>query len=668
MESNNLSSAELSNAIDYLISLQKIEGCLSGEVVWCTMTTALYIIIAYITQQEISQVRKDKFIKYFQIKQTKQGGWGLHTESDPYVFTTTLSYIALRLLGVSAESKICMNAKTRLIIQGGILKIPTWGKFLLALLNLYHWDGINPILPEMWILPEWFPLHPKQLSSHNRAITLAMSYLYGIKFQISENDLIKRIRDELYPMPYEAIQFHQFRNAIATSDIQSKSTLILKIINRFLLLYEKYHSSLKRKKALDKIHRHIIYHQQQTNFVAFNPINGLLNTLVLFHTRQEDFLTSFRAMEYWFWEDDQDGLRVVGATSETWDTAFAVQALCDAPHLSTAPSPLRGEGKNVIKFLNNANDYYKNVMMLKELPHYQDYYMSPIYGGFCFGDGTHRLPVSDCTGEVLSAMSLSNKFLEKEKQLSITRIIDIIKYLFTLQNKDGGWSSYDRANKHNLLNFFNPTEMFHDCMVDRSYVECTASCMQGLKHALNHFPELQHHPIYQSIIQAIKKGAAFLKREQQKDGSWPGAWGINYIYGTYFGVIGLIAGDVNYDDPAINKACDWIISKQLPDGGWGESWQSCRENRYIPHHQSQVIMTSWALLTLMKANYQGTNAKEAIEKGILLLKQKQLSNGDWPKESPAGVFFGNGILVYSLYKNYFPLWALSFYEKYSINL
>lgn len=675
MESKRQPSAELSNAIDYLIALQKNEGCISGEVVWCTLMTAQYIIIAYITQQEISLSRKDKFIKYFQTKQTKHGGWGLHTESEPYVFTTTLTYIALRLLGVPAENKMCINAKARLIIQGGVLTIPTWGKFFLALLNLYQWEGINPILPELWILPVWFPFHPKQLYCHNRMITLVMSYLYGIKFQISENNLIKQIRNELYPIPYETIQFHQYRNAIAASDLHTKSTLMLKIIYRCFSLYEKYHSSPNRQKALSKIQQHIIYHQQQTNFVAFNPINGLLNTLVLYHTQHEDFLTSFRAMEYWFWEDEHEGLRVMGATSETWDTAFAVQALCDdqkvfndkfiltPPHPPSAPSPLQGEGKQALQFLHNAYEYFKNAMMLKELPDYQEYYVSSIYGGFCFGDGTHRLPVSDCSGEALSAICLSNKFIEKEKQFSITTIIDIINYIISLQNKDGGWSSYDRINGHTLLKFFNPTEMFNDCMVDRSYVECTASCMQGLRHALDHYPELQRDEIYQSIDRALQKGAAFLKRKQQKDGSWPGAWGVNYIYGTFFGIIGLLASNIANNDPAVIKACEWLISKRLPDGGWGESWQGCLENRYIPHHQSQIIMTSWALIALIKANYQGLNAKQVIEEGVNLLKKRQCPNGDWPKESPAGVFFGNGVLEYTLYKNYFPLWALSLYEK-----
>lgn len=28
--------------------------------------------------------------------------------------------------------------------------IPSWGKFWLAVLNVYSWEGMNTLLPEMW--------------------------------------------------------------------------------------------------------------------------------------------------------------------------------------------------------------------------------------------------------------------------------------------------------------------------------------------------------------------------------------------------------------------------------------------------------------------------------------------------------------------------------------
>lgn len=651
MNKKNHPSAELTKAITHLTSLQTEQGYVAGEVVWCCMITAQYIITAYITQQEIPPDRKRQFQHYFLTRQGKEGGWGIHSESPPFVFTTTLAYIALRLLDIPAEHVSCLRALNWIHKHGGVLQIPTWGKFLLALLNLYQWDGVNPVLPEMWLLPEEFPLHPKLMYRHTRMIYLAMSYLYGIKFQAPETDLIKQLRLELYTDPYETLHFKHYRNAIAATDIYIQPAFILKMIYQCLTIYDKYHSKNKRQKALNKILDHVIYHQRQTKYVAINPLNGLFNTLILYHTQHEDFLASYQGIDYWLWQDDTEGLRMMGATSETWDTAFAIQAICEIPT------------KNAEHFLHNANDYFKQAIMDQELPDHQKYYQDPAYGGFCFGKKTQCLPVTDCTAETLSALCLLRQSLPPQNQFSATQILAIIHFITSRQNKDGGWSCYDQLRGGSLLELFNPTEMFGDCMVDHSYVACSASCLHGLRQALIYYPELHNTVEYRAINDVMAKGAVYIRSKQQRDGSWPGVWAINFIYGTLFGVTGLLASGASPGDPAIVRACQWIVSKQLADGGWGESWQGCRECHYIPHTHSQVIMTSWALITLLKANYQGTDADAAISRGIALLKYRQLDNGDWPRESVAGVFFGTGMLDYCLYKNYFPIWAIALYEK-----
>lgn len=54
-----------------------------------------------------------------------------------------------------------------------------------------------------------------------------------------------------------------------------------------------------------------------------------------------------------------------------------------------------------------------------------------------------------------------------------------------------------------------------------------------------------------------------------------GSWGICYTYGSWFGVGGLVACGKSYNNcEALRKACQFLISNQLPDGGWGESYLS----------------------------------------------------------------------------------------------
>lgn len=70
------------------------------------------------------------------------------------MFGTALNYCVLRILGVSAEHPILVRARACLHKLGGPCGIPAWGKFWLSILNVYDWDGNNPVPPELWCVPE----------------------------------------------------------------------------------------------------------------------------------------------------------------------------------------------------------------------------------------------------------------------------------------------------------------------------------------------------------------------------------------------------------------------------------------------------------------------------------------------------------------------------------
>ncbi|KAK6944649.1 Squalene cyclase, C-terminal [Dillenia turbinata] len=54
-----------------------------------------------------------------------------------------------------------------------------------------------------------------------------------------------------------------------------------------------------------------------------------------------------------------------------------------------------------------------------------------------------------------------------------------------------------------------------------------------------------------------------------------GSWAVCFTYGTWFGIKGLVAAGRNFNScSTIRKACDFLLSKQLPSGGWGESYLS----------------------------------------------------------------------------------------------
>lgn len=650
----------LQRGFDYLASLQRPEGCVVGEVVWCPIITAQYVLVAYLTGQSIAPERKAGFLQHLRAWQTAGGGWGLHAESPPYMFATALVYVALRLLGLDPDAPLCLRARSWLQAHGGVESIPSWGKLWLAMMRLYEYEGINPVLPELWLLPYGFPAHPGRLYCHTRLIYLGFCYLYGVRFRAPITPLIAALRWELYDRPYDRINFAAHRNSVAPADLYAPASRALRMAYRGAQVYERWRPAGMRRRALDRALSQVVAHQRQSNFAAISPVNGLLNVLVLYHAGHPDFPASYRGLDDWVWEDAASGARVSGAQSHTWDTAFAVQAICDGP--APAPAPAADQ-TDFAAFLRSASRYLQNAQIRDEAPHRPRTYRDPTRGGFCFGEARHRWPVSDCTGEALSAICLLHDRVPPEERAAPRMISEAVDFILTRQNADGGWASYERRRGALMLERLNTAEMFGACMVEHSYVECAASCMQGLRHVLGRFPHLLRPRARQAVAAALRRGVAFLRRQQQPDGSWAGFWGINYTYGTLFAIVGLLAGGLGRDDPTIRRAGRWLVAARLPDGGWGESWQSCVAGYYIPHARSQVIMTGWALLALLKAGYDGPGAREAIGSGVDLLLARQLPNGDWPQEGVAGVFSNTAMLHYCLYKNYFPLWALGVYAQ-----
>jgi lanosterol synthase len=349
-------------------------------------------------------------------------------------------------------------------------------------------------------------------------------------------------------------------------------------------------------------------------------------------------------VEYWQWRDTDEGVRYNGARSQTWDTAFALQAAVAA-----------GAGDGFTPALARAASYLQANQLRTELENGAAFDRDPRLGGFCFSDARHSWPVSDTTAEALCAVfALRDRGIPS---LGNEAIVAAVRFVLSRRNAGGGWGSYERSRGSLLLEHVNPSEMFGNCMVEHSYVECTASALDALARFSRAFPG---HILAKKIRSAMAAGERFIRRVQQTDGSWAGFWGVNYTYGTFFAVRGLLACGRLATDRSIRRACDWLVARQKADGGWGEHWTGMVQGRYVEHPQSQVIMTAWALMTLLLA---GDPRRDAIGRGVDLLVARQRSDGTWPKEAVAGVFFNTAMHHYELYREYFPLWALGLFER-----
>ena len=159
----------------------------------------------------------------------------------------------------------------------------------------------------------------------------------------------------------------------------------------------------------------------------------------------------------------------------------------------------------------------------------------------------------------------------------------------------------------------------------------------------------------------VAKAIAYLKKEQDPDGSWYGRWGTNYVYGTWSALCALNAAGEDMQAPYLRKAVAWLKSFQRPDGGWGEDGATYWEERRGEAKGSTPSQTAWALLGLMAA---GEVDSSEVSRGVDYLLNAPRDGAKWREELYTGVGFPRVFyLRYDGYSAYFPLWALSRYRS-----
>ena len=381
----------LRSASARLLRLQDENGAWEGEMVWCPMLTAQYVLLHHILERPLDPGRRRLVLRSFERTRLEGGSWGLHEHSPPNLFVTTLVYVATRLLGIERDDPLVEPAR-RFLQAEGALDIPSWGKFWLALLNLYDWRGVNAVLPELWALPRWIALHPSNWYCHTRLIYMAMAAIYPHRFQAPVTSVIASLREELFPQGYNNVDFPAGCNRLRDADLYARPGAWLRAGYGLARVFEGFHGKRLRAKCTEGMIRQIKWELQTTNHTSISPVSGLLNILALWlHDPDDtDCRQALAQLEGWIWEDEQDGTRVTGARSASWDTGFALQALATVPELDGVQNALlRGAG------------FLRSQQISISFDGFREAYRNDPKGGWCFAGVWHGWPVSDCTAEAV---------------------------------------------------------------------------------------------------------------------------------------------------------------------------------------------------------------------------------------------------------------------------
>ncbi len=611
--------------------------------IWCPVVTAQVALTRHAVGLPFSADDAARIVRHFEFTQTAGGAFGLHPEHPGSVFVTTLCYLAMRVLGVPPDAPLAAAARHWLHARGGILDVPTWGKFWLALFGLYGRGGLRPLVPELALLPRAFPAHPLRFYCHTRYVYLAMSLLQGARATFDLGPRRAELIRELYGEAGMPTSFRRHRYDLALEDCFEPPPLIVRAAERVLGWYDRVAPRRLREAALRRCEALIRRDLDATDHLTLSPVNGVLNALALHFRRApaDEVAKCVAGFEFYRWDDRERGLRYSGGGSRVWDTGFALEALLAQPNAADHRDAIRA-----------AYRYLAANQLTRSVAGRDPFFPDVADGGWCFGDARHGWPVSDCTAEALSAVLAARPHIEAGECIPDARLAQAAEFVLSRQNRDGGFGSYERSRAPRWLERLNPSEMFTRCMTDQSYVECTGSCLVALSRFRAALPD--HAP--KRLPRAIARGVRFLLSRQRPDGAFPGSWGIYLTYGTFHAVRGLRAAGLAADHPALRHAAKWLIRHQKADGGWGEHFRGCLKQEYAEHPESQATMTSWALLALAELVAPGD---AALRRGVEWLRARWREDGSYPREAVNGVFFGTAMLDYDLYRAYFPAWALA---------
>ncbi len=611
-------------AQNYLLQIQYPDGHWRGELEGDTILESEYILtMHYIGRGNAGRVQMAA--NYIREQQLPAGGWAIYKGGDADVSASAKAYFVLKLLGDDPQAPHMRKAREVICNLGGLDAANSFTRIYLAIFGQYPWERCPAVPPEIILLPKWSPVSLAEMSAWTRGIVVPLAVIWAHKPHC--------------PVPEHAnIAELMIEGAKPANELQSgfwKS--VFNTVDSTLKLFENRKWSPQREKALKACEQWMIDHFEKSDGIGaiFPPIINSIIALRCLGYDNHHPLTASQIGELEKLEiEDGDALRIAPCFSPVWDTALAMNALVES-----------GMAKDHERLLKAAE-----WILGKEVKEVGDWKIKNPEGepgGWYFEYANEFYPDVDDTFQVLTALNkiqFHNLEKEQRKQAAMQRALN---WLLTMQNKDGGWASFDKDCDEQFLTQIPFAD--HNAMIDPSTADITGRGLETL--ATFNFDMQQ--PVAQRAI-------AYLLKEQERDGTWFGRWGCNYIYGTWLALHGLKCIGEDMMEGRFQAAGCWVRAMQNEDGGWGESPRSYEDAGLKGLGESTASQTAWAVMALMDTH----DVSQSVDRGIEYLINTQREDGSWTDDYWTGTGFPKVFyLRYHLYAVYFPLLALGMYEK-----
>jgi len=613
-------AAAVARAAPALLAMQKPEGYWVGDLLADTTLESDYVLLQLWLHPPHEGVWKppswdriERAQKAILARQLPDGGFDIYPDGPADVNATIKAYLALKLSGLDVHSEPLRRAREAILRLGGLQEANSYVRINLSLFGLYPKRHVPTIPVELVLVPGGLIY---EMSSWTRAIVMPLSI---IQAKTDTRPVPAGFDLEELVLPGKSFRLPK----------RDRFSALFRQLDVALKVWESRGPEMIRKPAIREAEKWIL--DRTRNSDGLGAIYPSMMYLIMaldalgYPRDHPDLVQGLRQFEGLLTETT-DQFYFQPCVSPVWDTAIAMFALGEMG--AVAPVAMR-----------RAADWF----LAREIRRRGDWSMKrpdleP--SGWAFEFANEHYPDIDDTAMVLLALQHATAS-DPEAQARCER--RAVSWLVGMQSGDGGWAAFDADNNWAFLNRVPFAD--HNAMLDPSCPDITGRvleclCRRGFR--------LADRP--------IERGVGFLLETQERDGSWYGRWGVNYLYGTFLALRGLRAAQDPSASKAVWKAGKWIVSVQNGDGGWGESCASYHEGHFVPA-PSTPSQTAWALLGLVAA---GQGDGEALARGVRYLVDTQKPDGTWDETLATGTGFPNVFyLRYTLYRNYFPLLALA---------
>jgi squalene-hopene/tetraprenyl-beta-curcumene cyclase len=609
----------ISRARTALDGMQRPDGHWVFELEADATIPAEYVLLEHFLDR-IDPDLQQRIGVYLRENQGDHGGWPLFHDGVLNLSASVKAYFALKAIGDDPDAPHMRRARDAILAAGGAERTNVFTRVQLALFGQVPWHAV-PVMPaELMVAPRWFPINLWRVSYWSRTVIVPLLVLMALKPQ-ARNPRQVHVQELFRTPPMEVKDWIR-------GPYRSNWGYFFKGLDSVLRVVEPWVPKGVRRRSIEKAVRFVTERLNgEDGLGAIYP--AMANAVMMYDTLghapdHPDFAIAWASVRKLLVVEDGRAY-CQPCLSPVWDTGLAGHAVAEADSALAPDVVAACEWLRTKQITEVVGDWAVPAPNLRP-------------GGWAFQYENPHYPDVDDTAVVGMLLHRNGDPAHAE---SIARARE---WIIGMQCKGGGWGAFDIDNDRDFLNHIPFAD--HGALLDPPTADVTARCISFLAQ-VGHADD---RPV-------IDRAVAWLRREQEKDGSWYGRWGTNYIYGTWSVLCALNAAGVPHDDPAIRRAVDFLIATQREDGGWGEDEESYADAPPGQYKESTPSQTAWALIGLMAV---GRNDHPAVARGIAYLAQQQKRDGTWEEKPYTAVGFPRVFyLRYHGYKQYFPLLALA---------